>query len=113
MFDTVTNNRAEGAWFNRAPNRIQMSRRKGWRIPANTVYVGRPGKFGNPFPVKQIGRDEAIQRYEEWIQKPEQKALFDSAKSTLRGKNLGCWCRPRLPCHADVLLRLVNDASGG
>ncbi len=93
--------------------RIQMSRRKGWRKPDNTVYVGRPGKFGNPFPVEQLGRDEAIRRYEAWIQEPEQKGLFDVARATLRGKNLGCWCRPGLPCHADVLLRLVNGTSGG
>ena len=86
-----------------------MSRRKGWRKPVNTVYVGRPGRFGNPFPVEQLGRNEAIRRYEEWIQAPEQKDLLDKAKAALRGKNLGCWCRPSLPYHADVLLRLVNE----
>ena len=26
----------------------------------------------------------------------------------LRGKNLGCWCKPGAPCHADVLLDLAN-----
>lgn len=31
------------------PERIQRSRAKGWRMPENTIYVGRPGKFGNPF----------------------------------------------------------------
>ena len=87
-----------------------MSRRKGRRKPANTVYVGRPGKFGNPFRVEEHGREQAISRYEAWIQEPEQKALFDEAKATLHGKNLGCWCRPGLPCHADVLLRLVNES---
>ena len=92
--------------------RIQMSRRKGWRKPADTIYVGRPGRFGNPFTVEEHGRDEAIKRYETWIQQPEQKSLLDAARATLRGKDLGCWCRPGLPCHADVLLRLVNDASG-
>jgi hypothetical protein len=29
--------------------RIQRRRTKGWRMPENTVYVGRPTKFGNPF----------------------------------------------------------------
>jgi uncharacterized protein DUF4326 len=28
--------------------RIQRKRIKGWRMPANTVYVGRPSKWGNP-----------------------------------------------------------------
>ena len=87
-----------------------MSRRRGWRKPANTVYVGRPGKFGNPFHVEEHGCEQAIRHYEAWIQEPEQKALFDEAKATLRGRDLGCWCRPGLPCHADVLLQLVNES---
>jgi len=29
--------------------RIQRKRTKGWRMPENTVYVGRPTKWGNPF----------------------------------------------------------------
>jgi len=32
-----------------APVRVQRKRTKGWRMPENTVYVGRPSKFGNPF----------------------------------------------------------------
>ena len=31
------------------PIRVQLSRKKGWRMPENTVSVARPGKFGNPF----------------------------------------------------------------
>lgn len=34
------------------PIRVQLSRRKGWRMPENTVRVARPGRWGNPFPVK-------------------------------------------------------------
>lgn len=31
------------------PERIQRQRTKGWRMPDNTVYVGRPTRWGNPF----------------------------------------------------------------
>lgn len=31
------------------PVRIQRLRTKGWRMPENTVYVGRPTLFGNPW----------------------------------------------------------------
>jgi hypothetical protein len=31
------------------PQRIQRKRTKGWRMPENTIYVGRPTQFGNPF----------------------------------------------------------------
>ena len=30
-----------------APVRIQRSRAKGWKMPPNTIYVGRGSKFGN------------------------------------------------------------------
>ena len=33
------------------PARIQRSRKKGWRMPEGAVYVGRPTRWGNPFPV--------------------------------------------------------------
>lgn len=33
------------------PERIQLKRTKGWRMPPNTVKVTRPGIFGNPFAV--------------------------------------------------------------
>jgi hypothetical protein len=37
------------------PQRIQLSRRKGWRLPENTVVVSRPSKWGNPFRAERIG----------------------------------------------------------
>lgn len=33
------------------PKRIQRKRTKGWRMPKDAVYVGRPGRFGNPFRI--------------------------------------------------------------
>lgn len=34
------------------PIRIQRKRTKGWKMPENTVYVGRPTKWGNPFKLR-------------------------------------------------------------
>lgn len=31
--------------------RIQRQRTKGWRMPPGAIYVGRPTKWGNPWPV--------------------------------------------------------------
>jgi len=33
------------------PKRIQRSRAKGWKMPANAIYVGRPTVWGNPYVV--------------------------------------------------------------
>ena len=35
------------------PERVQRKRTKGWKMPPNTVYVGRGSKWGNPFIVGQ------------------------------------------------------------
>lgn len=29
--------------------RVQLSRKKGWKMPENTVNVARPSKWGNPY----------------------------------------------------------------
>ena len=35
--------------------RIQRKRTKGWKMPENTKYVGRPTKWGNPFTYEKSG----------------------------------------------------------
>jgi hypothetical protein len=112
------------------PDRIQLSRAKGWRMPPNTVKVDRSTKWGNPFTITgcreagYIGTDAAIaarcvEAFRVWLgplwrnnwQGPESEAargaILDNIAS-LRGKNLACWCRLGSPCHADVLLELAN-----
>ncbi len=92
-----------------SPQRVQRSRRRGWRIPPDTICVSRPSRFGNPFPVEDHGRESAVAMYRQWIQQPTQAELLADARQTLRGQNLACWCRPGVSCHADVLLALVNE----
>jgi uncharacterized protein DUF4326 len=94
------------------PVRIQRSRKKGWSMPANAIYVGRPTRWGNPYPVEMFGRDEAIRRF---------RLLFDQHRQgkptefslprveELRGKDLVCWCKLDEACHADVLLEIANE----
>lgn len=91
------------------PTRIQCKRSKGWRMPAGTVYVGRPGRWGNPFRVGDPGipdRAEAIRRYRSMIGKDAE--LKQAAREHLNGKDLACWCPLDGPCHADVLIALAN-----
>lgn len=94
------------------PKRIQRKRSRGWKMPDNAVYVGRPTRWGNPYPVEMFGRREAVQRF---------KALFEAQESglptefpvpdtaELRGKDLACWCPEGKECHADVLLEKANQ----
>ncbi|HWA29058.1 MAG TPA: DUF4326 domain-containing protein [Lacunisphaera sp.] len=74
------------------------------------VYIGRPGKWGNPFRLtKRDERDPVLNLYRAWLFAPEQAALREAARRELRGKVLGCWCAP-LACHGDVLELVANSA---
>lgn len=103
------------------PLRIQLSRKKGWRLPPNTVSVARPGDWGNPFRVGHVNqrtgvlvRDpaHAVELYRKAFYESDDEiwnqVMRESAKEYLRGKNLACWCPLGEPCHADVLLDIAN-----
>ena len=125
------------------PIRIQRKRTRGWKMPDNTVYVGRPSPWGNPFvPGHHINEkmgyitdpiilDEgtmvkdaahAIELYRIWITGDYKTDFLKKAASKhfeligkprliaeLKGKNLACFCKEGSPCHADVLLKIVNE----
>lgn len=78
------------------------------------VYVGRAGKgqegtFGNPFHVQEHGQN-ALALFEDYFKKRvESDADFRAKVLALKGKRLGCFCRPikgfcgKLRCHAQVI----------
>lgn len=78
------------------------------------VYIGRPSIWGNPFSHRPGTRAryrvaslaEALAQYEVWLklQRPDLLARLPE----LRGKVLGCWCKPG-PCHGDILARLADN----
>jgi len=113
------------------PTRIQLSRKKGWRMPENTVKVDRTTKWGNPYAVLNGDAEGAVERFRRLFDEAPSRyrhlvlniasgrpgfgegALLDMklALPTLRGKNLACWCKIGEPCHADVLLELANRST--
>jgi hypothetical protein len=61
------------------------------------------GCFGNPYPVKTYGRDECLKRFEGYFTaRVETDPAFRQAVLALRGKRLGCLCKPA-PCHGDII----------
>jgi len=77
-------------------------------LPLDTVYVGRPSRWGNPFKIGANGnRQQVIAKFRSSLSIEDRKKI----RRELVGKNLSCWCSP-LPCHADVLLEIANDEPG-
>ena len=86
-------------------------------MPPDTVYVGRPSRFGNP--CLEGSPEQVVEDFKYYMglddDAPEHfgKALRERAIKELRGRNLACWCPLSQPCHADVLLELANRVQTG
>ena len=110
--------------------RVQRKRVKGYKLPENTRCVNRGTKWGNPFKVlfesgqwvvkdengnyyggtfleKEIASEKAVECYSQWIDGQIEMKRLDL--SELKGKNLACFCSLSSPCHADYLLKLLNQ----
>lgn len=94
------------------------------------VLIDRTTKWGNPFRIGVHGdREEVIKKYREWLEGKRQivHSLAHShygesispptimeIKTELRGKILGCWCKPpegfkgRLLCHGQILAEICD-----
>ncbi len=89
--------------------RIVRERRRGSRLPEGAAYVGRPSRWGNPYPIggrTEWARDEVVEFFRFYAT----RRLLDEPGwlVPLRGHDLACWCPLDQPCHADVLLELAN-----
>ena len=94
------------------PERIQRKRMRGWTMPANTVYVGRPSKWGNQFRVTEDrSREQTLWAYEVWLRVCAPAEFKAAVRKELAGKNLACWCPLNKRCHADLLLNLANESA--
>lgn len=108
------------------PERVQLKRTKGWRMPPNTVKVDRTTRWGNPWKIGEFGPMDRCAPDAEGATGLFRMMLGDSEMrrnagypldiSPLHGRNLACWCP--LPaagkpdyCHAAVLLEFANAAS--
>lgn len=69
------------------------------------VYIGRGSKWGNPYKIGKDGtRKEVIQKYEQYLS--DSPNLLNSLNE-LKGKVLGCHCKPK-SCHGDVLIKFLK-----
>jgi len=76
------------------------------------VYIGRGSTWGNPYAIGFDGdRGEAIRKFSYDFGRGFLKFTKDDVLS-LRGKRLGCHCKPS-SCHGDVLADFVNSIDDG
>ena len=72
------------------------------------IYIGRPSIFGNPFSIAKYGREECIEKYKEYFyRRIKDDKRFREAVLKLKGKTLGCFCKPEI-CHGDIIVDYLN-----
>jgi len=117
--------------------RVQRSRRLGYKMPKEVIYVGRGTKWGNPFKLEngnileqtkdgwkafKLGNENTVEDVialfrDLVIDINSHKVNHETREKfqymyynlqNLKGKRLACWCCIESPCHADVLIELAN-----
>lgn len=117
------------------PERIQLSRQKGYRKPEGAIVVTRSTRWGNPFTVADAvaaeyeePRRACVSHFTAWVEGHDDypdvyvvgSRRFDRRwirehLPELAGRALACWCPLPAPgepdhCHAAVLLDLAAKA---
>jgi hypothetical protein len=79
------------------------------------VYIGRAGKgedgyFGNPFRIGPgESRGATLERFRVWFYKRlETDPVYKRRIHELKGKTLGCFCKPH-PCHGDIIAAYLDS----
>lgn len=98
---------------------------KEWMGDQNNIYIGRGGivfidkqRFPkedsiwcNPYKINsENNREKVLKLYEKYIREKIKKENLNSKLLELKGKNLGCWCKPE-PCHGDILVKLIEEVN--
>ncbi len=74
-------------------------------VPEGAVYVGRGSKWGNPYVLGRDGNRLSVCLM--YLRHLERSSDLLKSLRELKGKDLVCFCAPKL-CHADFLLLLAN-----
>jgi len=85
-----------------------------WNKKDKHLYIGRnmdfyvkgtkASKWKNPYSVKKYGLEKCLELYEKHVRESE---LYNQLEE-LKGKILGCWCKPDA-CHGDILIKLLKE----
>lgn len=88
------------------------------KVEPYDVYIGRAsrdndGYFGNPFKLVNYHswaeRTRVIEKFRVYFHKRiAEDPAFREAIHSLKGKTLGCFCKP-MACHGDVIVEYLNS----
>ena len=114
LFRSNINTRFIKINITRVVNITKQTEFKNLKSTPSYEYIGRGSYWGNPYSMYENGddRDEVIRKF---------KYDFDFDKFLnvkkedfihLKGKKLGCFCKPQA-CHGDVIADYLNSLDDG
>ena len=88
-------------------DRIHWNRFAGRPLPPNTKLVSRPTKYGNPYNLRDYDRKTALRLFAEYLDGvlKNDPTFLDE----LRGHDLACSCKLEEECHADIIIRRIEN----
>jgi Domain of unknown function (DUF4326) len=110
--------------------RVVRSKKKGAKASPNTIYVGRPTLWGNPFTIERFGHAKCVILHAAWLDGKigdlmlenmgfcpkeietlgRKRARILENLHILSGKNLSCWCpKSSAWCHADTYIKILAE----
>ncbi len=76
------------------------------KLPLNTKSITRISRYGNPFSIKEYGREKCLQLFKDYL---DDKVSNGFDLSPLKGKDLACICKPHELCHGDIILSKLKE----
>lgn len=103
----------------RVVNIKRETRYEGLKSTSDYEYIGRGSYWGNPYSMFEGNDDGGVDDRDEVIRKYKYDFDFDmfpnknkSELIKLKGKRLGCFCKPAA-CHGDILADYLNSQDDG
>ena len=95
------------------PQRIQRKRTAGWKAPANTLNVTRPGRHKNQhYITSEVLREDSIFlfRVDLDVMEREEPEKYRALINEVRDADyVMCWCSLDVACHGDVWIKRANE----
>jgi len=101
---------------------IQRKRIKGWRKPPGAISISRPGKYGNPFSVSELGMIRSLRLYRNacqgfWLpsdapQDERFDAVYEQYTEFMRRFRLEGWPHPMDAIRTELTGRILMDWCG-
>lgn len=96
---------------------VYCGRGRGFRWNPNNCEIGEYGWLGNPIAKDKIcpicsgihaDGGSTLSCYEKYLKERLKDKDFLNEFMKLKGKTLGCFCKPR-PCHTDIMIKYLEE----